>query len=230
MKVVIATPTYDNRVGVEYLEALMATVEKGKQEGIEFVTKFVAGDSIIQSARNRAFLYAKEENPDAILWIDSDMQWTADLAIKFVKSDIDVLAAPYVKKTLNQQFAISFDSKNYTVNDNIMDIVGAGTGFLKMSRKAIDYLWDTSEPYTASKEDLRAVFEIKVEDGVLYGEDIYVCKKLSQGGFGIYADISTTLNHIGTHKFTGDFKGYLEDMQKILDKKSFALAEELGLV
>lgn len=231
MKVIIATPAYNNSVNIEYLNSLTETILKGKEVGIEFIAKFIVGNSIVHDARNQLVKIVKDSEADSVIWIDSDMEWNADWAIKFVKSDLDILGAPCIKRSMREMYNV-VGYEDLTVNeDGILKAKGIGTGFLKMSKKAINYLWDVSDKYAFMRDDqLAMVFEFPLIDGKMYGEDIYACKKLIDGGFDINVDTTITINHVGSHKFLGSFANYLEQIKKAQDLESFELAKELGLV
>jgi hypothetical protein len=84
-----------------------------------------------------------------------------------------------------------------------------GCGFVKISRKAIEYLWNNSKKYTSEKGDSRMVFEVVCEDGDLISEDIYMCKKWRDVGNKVYLDTHITCTHTGTKTFTGDIHAWL---------------------
>ena len=89
-----------------------------------------------------------------------------------------------------------------------------GTGFLKVSRFALEKLWLASDPYTSEGEEHRMVFDIKVENGDLISEDYVLCNKWKNLGYKVWLDPTITCNHIGIKKFKGD-------LNKFLDKQGY---------
>jgi hypothetical protein len=211
MRCLIATPCYDSTLSAFYVNSLIKTINLGKNNNIDFDHVFVTGDSLVQRARNTLISKAYYGQFDAILWIDSDIEWNPMWAVDFCKSDLDVLSAAYpIKTDSNEQYPIKINSFS---NEKIIKVIGCGMGFTKMSNKAIDYLWNLSEEYLDEGDLVKNIFEVVVKDNDLYSEDIVVCEKLSKGGFDINLDTTKTCNHIGTYKYRGDFSEYIKNIQ-----------------
>ena len=126
-------------------------------------------------------------------------------------SDKDIIGGSYRKKTDNEELYVvkALDKDNSKLNlsvdkDGILEVAGLGCGFMKISRKAMNALWEISKPYTSEKGDTRMVFEVVCEDGDLISEDIYMCKKWRNLGNSIYLDTNITCSHTGAKTFVGD--------------------------
>ena len=211
MRCLIATPSYDSNLSVFYVNALIKTINFGKSNDIEFDHVFITGDSLVQRARNTLIARAYHGDFDAVLWIDSDIEWNPVWAVDFCKSDLDVLSAAYpIKTDFSEQYPIKINSAS---DEEIIKVIGCGMGFTKMSRKAIEYLWNSSEEYIDEGDRIKNIFEVVVKNNDLYSEDIIVCEKLSDGGFDINLDTKKTCNHIGTYKYRGDFGEYIKNIQ-----------------
>ena len=91
-----------------------------------------------------------------------------------------------------------------------------GTGFVKLSRKAIKYLWDNGTPYIDPKDnkERRMICDVRIKDGGLHSEDIHMFSVLLDGGFKVYLDPEITCNHTGPYKFMGDFNKWLSKSVK----------------
>jgi GT2 family glycosyltransferase len=87
---------------------------------------------------------------------------------------------------------------------------GVPTGFLRLTRKAMQTLWDGSETYTNGMlAEERAIFDLKIEDGTMYSEDYVMSKKLIKAGIPLWIDPNMTCNHEGSKVFQGNFKEWL---------------------
>lgn len=104
----------------------------------------------------------------------------------------------YTVKLLNKELKWSQDKK-------IIEVDGVGTGFMKVSRFALEKLWEISEPYTSEGEEHRMICDIKVENGDLISEDYVIANKWKGLGYKIWLDPTITINHIGTKKIQGQF-------------------------
>ena len=213
-RVLIATPTYDGKLDVWYVNSLLQTVALGKSRDIEFVPIFMAYDALIQRARNDLMKVAVDGNFDSMIWIDSDMEWDPAWAIELAKSDYPVIGGTCRKKTDDQEiYVASFSYPYSTTEEGYICVNSLGTGFTKLSSLAIDVVYESSTPYkNPGGKDGRMVFDVQIVDGELYGEDSILFKKLRDLCFNIFLAPHMTCNHIGTKKYVGDFQQYLKKL------------------
>lgn len=210
-KVLIATPSYDGRLDVWYVNALWRTIILGLQNDIELSPVFMSYDALIQRSRNDLLAVAKENEFDGILWIDSDIEWQPEWAIELINSGKDVIGLPCIKKSIAEQYNVKCKPEDLIVdNDGLIKVESVGTGFLYMSKSAIDKLWDSSEPYTHNGQERRWAFEVIIENGDIVSEDVLVCKKLQD----VYINPAYTCNHIGSLKFEGNFANFIERIKE----------------
>ena len=218
-KILIATPSYDGKVDVWYANSLTNTILFGLQNDIIFETLYMAYDSLVQRARNDLAAAAIEGGYDGILWIDSDMEWHPQWAVDAVLSGKDVLGLPTIKKSMYvESYNVKAKPEQLVVEDGLMKVDSVGTGFLYMSKDAITHLWKSSKKYLDSGSIRKWIFEVKLQGGEIISEDTLVCQKLQKGGFDIFIDPSKTCNHVGTHKFQGNFSLFVEKILEAKDK------------
>jgi hypothetical protein len=93
----------------------------------------------------------------------------------------------------------------------LLEVEGLGTGFLKISRRAIDAIWDASPMYEEKDQGKRRrwIFDVIVENGDIISEDILLCRKLKALGYTTWLDTGITCNHVGFKKYTGNFDNWL---------------------
>jgi hypothetical protein len=212
-RVIIGTPCYDGRVDTWYANSLVATVKQSFEENVEIVPMWVSYDALIQRARNDTLFIALEKDCDDLFWIDSDIEWKPKDFFKILNYPVDVVGGTYPKKSDSPEMYVgSFGEMKLGVYD-LCEVNALGTGFLRFSRKACQWLWDHSESYTEMPEGSsdtlkhrRAIFNIQFKNNSLTSEDIYVCNRLrEEGNFKIYLDPHITCNHYGGKKYRGDF-------------------------
>ena len=220
-KVLIATPSYDGKLDVYYIDSLLNTLSLAEKNNVEVYPLFICYDSLIQRARNDLFKLAYSNDIDNLFFIDGDVGWNPQDFYKLVKSDKDIIGGSYRKKTDNEELYVvkALDKDNSKLNlsvdkDGILEVAGLGCGFMKISRKAMNALWDISKPYASEKGDTRMVFEVVCEDGDLISEDIYMCKKWRNLGNSIYLDTNITCSHTGTKTFVGDVGKWINSFRK----------------
>jgi hypothetical protein len=223
-RVLIATPSYDGKLDIYYIDSLLNTLAQSEQHGIEVYPLFMCYDSLVQRARNDLFKAAHDADIDALFFIDGDIGWDAENFFKLVNSNKDIIGGSYRKKNDNEELYVvkALDSKDKSLdltidNEGLMEVAGLGCGFMKISKKAINTLWNVSKQYNCEKGDNRMVFEVVCEDNDLISEDIYMCKKWRDLGNKVYLDTNITCTHTGTKTFTGNVYAWL---QKFITQKS----------
>jgi len=205
LKVLIATPAYDGRLDVWYTTSLVNSVRIAQDNGIFLHPIFMSYDALVQRARNDLFRLGLEY--DAVIWIDSDLEWNPMWIMELLGSDKDVIGGTYRKKTDDAEL-YTVKTKDLTATDGLIKVDGLGMGFVKMSKKAVQALWDASQPYQNEGREGRMICDIQIVDGQLVSEDNVVTRKLADLGFDIWLDPRMTCCHIGTKKFYGNFEDF----------------------
>jgi len=208
--ILIATPTYDGKLDVWYVNALTNTIVLGLQNNIHFQPVYMSYDALIQRSRNDLIAVAVKNNFDGMLWVDADMEWHPQWAIDLVNSNKDAIGLPVIKKSITEEsYNVKCAVENLVVKDGLIEVESVGTGFYYLSKTAIDYLWNNSEPYVHYGKERRWVFEVKIQDNDIVSEDVLINFKLRAGGFNIFVDPSKTCNHIGHLKYQGNFAEFI---------------------
>ena len=216
-RVLIGTPCYDGRIDVWYANSLVNAIRIAESCGIFLHPIWLSYDALIQRARNDLLGMVISENYDDIIFIDSDIEFDPLWIFKLLDSEEDVVGGTYPKKGDNESYPVKGLFVNGLLNTTtdergLLEVQGIGTGFVKLSRKAVQALWDTSVEYTNTEKGTvsRMMSEVEVVDGDLISEDITMFKRLRGLGFRIWLDPTMTCNHIGNKKYKGNFSNYLK--------------------
>ena len=201
-RVAILTPSYDGSVSIEYSSSLAKSVMLLSDNGYHLEHIYINGEAIVQSARNKLFFNAYHKDYDCVVWIDSDIEWNPEDLLKLVKSNLDVVGATYRRKTIKELYVAKISN---LIKGDIIEVDGIGFGFLKMSRKVIDALWNTNESYEDDRSMCKNVFEVTVDNGQMYSEDYVACKKIKDLGFNVYLDKTVNLSHTSKINLIGSF-------------------------
>lgn len=231
----IGTPCYDGKIDVWYVNSLVNTIKLSKSREVEITPVWVSFDALIQRARNDTIQLAIEGGYDDLIWIDSDIEWQPEWFYKLLDYTEDVVGGTYRKKGDREEYVVrKIDNSKINSGTGLLEVQGLGTGFVKMSRRAIEYLWNTSLPYVDLKDqkERRMIFDVVIKDQRMISEDIIAFMKLLDGGFKIWLDPTMTCNHIGPYKFTGSFTSWFDRGMKIgesgppaVQEKSFKLPQ-----
>lgn len=212
MKVLIATPAYDGRLDVWYTTSLVNSVRIAQENGIFLHPVFMSYDALVQRARNDLFRLAVEGEYDHMIWIDSDIEWNPMWIMEMLSKPQDIIGGACRKKTDNAEL-YNVVTRNLEEENGLIKIESIGTGFVKMSRKAIMALWESSPKYQNEGRECRMVCDVQIIDGDLVSEDNVMMRKLTALGFDIWLDPRMTCVHIGTKKFYGDIGSFIDRLR-----------------
>lgn len=213
-RVMIGTPCYDGRIDAWYANSLVETIRQSVLRNIDIFPIWLSYDALIQRARNDLAALMLDMDCDDIIFIDSDIDWNPDDFFKLLDYPVDAVGGTYRKKGDTEMYVAKVIDINKAKNPvtGLIEVEGLGTGFLRINRRAMQYLWDTSPPYEEPEYNKvrRMIFEVVVRNNDLISEDIEMCLKLRRGGFSIWLDPKITCSHTGTKRFVGDFESWLE--------------------
>ena len=208
----IGTPCMDGRPEARYTYSLAETVRLAERSGIDLRPVIQCYDAILPNLRNQIVRAAVEHDFDDLIFIDADQDWMPEWIVKLLSYPVDCVGGTYRKKQ---------DAEDYEINSTVWPLpvdpatgllkVGSlGAGFLRLSRRALCALWQASEPYRARTEPpTRWVFEYKLRNGWLQGEDTTLAAKLASLGIPTYLDPTMTAGHTGSRRFAGDAAKWL---------------------
>ena len=156
------------------------------------------GDSDNSLAESRPF--KGQFTYDKLLWIDSDITFTVEDAMKLIKSDKDIISGAYLlgsgEVTAYPEFLKGGLSYEHVLNmKEPIKIAACGFGFLAVKQGVFESL---SRPWFGATM-------ITTEDGIefpIMGEDISWCHKVTQKGYEIWLDPTVRLIHNKMMKLT----------------------------
>jgi glycosyltransferase involved in cell wall biosynthesis len=211
-RVLIGTPSYDGRIDVWFANSLVSTVKMSYEKDIHVHAIYTSYDSLVQRARNSLFKLALEGGYDDLFFIDSDVEWEPEWFFRLLERPEPIVGAALVKKSEKESYTVKVLEKHLTLSDDkkLLEVDGIGTGFMKISRFALEKLWEMSAPYKSEGEEHRMICDIKVENGDLISEDYIICNKWKGLGYKIWMDPTITINHIGIKKYKGDVSSYMK--------------------
>ena len=215
-KVLVGSPSYSGQIDVWYVHSLMNTIKESYKHDVEIIPMWVSFDALLQRARNDTIHIALTGDYDDLIWIDSDIEWQPEWFFKLLEYPVDVVGGTYRKKGDKEEYVLRQLQRNPAdPKTGLIEVDGLGTGFVRMSRNACQYLWDTSRKYIDPKDmqERRMIFDVVIENESLISEDIHAFNKLKDGGFKIWLDPNMTCNHIGPYKFQGNFMNWYNPTQ-----------------
>ena len=208
-RVLIATPCLYGKVDAYYVHSLCESIKLGLQHNLAINAVFLAEESILTIARNELINLAYRENYDAMVFIDDDELWEPKALIEILLSKKDVIAIPVVNKGDKKvEYNVFFD-KNKIIKDDedgYIKVKSVGTGFLKLSKKVIIELCESNSDMLFRNKKLKNVFEFAYINDSFIGEDILLCQKINELGYGIWINPKETVYHMGVKMYKGNFE------------------------
>ena len=213
-KVLIGTPSYDGKVDVWFANSLLGTVKMAVEKDIHIHAIYTSYDSLIQRARNSLVRLALAGGYDDLFFIDADTEWEPEWVFRLLERPEPIVGGSLIKKAEKEGYTVKLVDKDlkWSEDRKLIEVDGVGTGFMKISRFALEKLWEMSDPYTSEGEEHRMICDIKVENGDLISEDYILGNKWKSLGYRVWLDPTITLNHIGTKKYKGNFKDFIDKL------------------
>lgn len=199
-----------------YAFAREETIRIGRERGIEITTLLLVGRALIQLSRNELVKHALDQGYDDLLFIDDDQDWKPEDALQLLDYPVDVVGAAVRDKDMTERYNVTmanlFSVRAHPEGHPILTTpdLGIGTGFMRLSRRAMQALWDHSEPYG----EQRMMFDVRVMNGVLRSEDFHACQTLREAGLEIWLDPAIVVGHWGRVRFAGDFSKWFSALQQ----------------
>ena len=198
--VMIATPTYDGKVHVRYLDSLLQTVRAAPAD-IGIFPVYIPGDALVQRARNSlcgmALAARDGTGVDDVVFIDADIGWKAEDFFRLLSHSCGIVGGAYRQKRDDTVLVYRPRDGEQPNDEGLLAVEAIGCGFLRISGEALKRLWDDAAEYRDGPVTMRAIFECRVERGELLSEDIAMCRRWTALGGSIYLDTRIECDHIG---------------------------------
>ncbi|GAA4346808.1 hypothetical protein GCM10023165_31580 [Variovorax defluvii] len=96
----VATPSYAGAMSSIYVRSLLGLTNLAWTHGFAMQTRFLDGDSLIPRARNRLVAeFMADARWTHLFWIDADIGFSAEAALRLLLAGRDVVAGVYPLKT-----------------------------------------------------------------------------------------------------------------------------------
>lgn len=224
MKLVIATPFYSMAGYSPYISSLVQTAKMLCKADIDWDFWEYSGDSYVDRARNHICARFIETDYTDLLFIDSDMSWSAEGLFNLLRSPHELTGGVYPVKNNWEKYT---ESIKYEGNHSPVQHIDSGrieaewlpAGFLLIKRSclekmcsAYEYDWYYSNEKNTELEEPRKIinlFNCKVVDNQRLGEDVSFCKKWNMIGGKCYVEPRISFGHTGSKTYSGNFDEYL---------------------
>jgi hypothetical protein len=213
----IATPTLDGSLDCRYVAALLHSTTALAQRGIQFEISFEVGNSLIADARNKMVAKFLASQHTDMIFIDSDLAWSAADLLKLLAYDTPFVAGVYQRKSRSKlDFTVTF-GPSITLDANaLIQAERTGTGFMRLRRDCLTAMVSAypelklKDSSTPPSDWLYALFDTSMVDGHYLGEDYTFCDRWRAAGGKVLIDPSINFAHMGTEAFDRPLMDFLK--------------------
>lgn len=187
MKLLIAIPTSD-QMPYQFVESLTKLIRRLDEDGIKYDVAFQSG-TLVHVGRDKLSLKAISGDYSEVLWLDSDMVFTADLYDElrgsgkaFVTGIAHGRREPFASCIFNEIYP-GIDRWHGEYPDVTFKIAGCGMACVLIQTDIIRDVWaHHSTAFFPTRE---------------LGEDLAFCKRATDLGYEIWANPRVQLGHVG---------------------------------
>lgn len=213
MSILFATPAYGNMVSSAYLSSCILLVQQLSQTGMawDFLIP-ERNDSLIQRARNACVRMFLDTDFERLMFIDADIQFSADDVADVWNLDADIGGGIYAMKKPGADWHAAWKDgelvRDLDAFDGPIEVDYLGTGFLMIKRRVFEAFREAFPELTHEESGFKDNFAwfnprvLDTGDGPwLASEDYAFCHDARGLGFKIMADPKVRLIHHGSYPY-----------------------------
>lgn len=201
------------------VKSLIETFTKCQTMGIPAQLALVAGNAVIQWARDEVIDLFLQSDCNRLFWIDSDIVWNPNdfMRMLALSQKRDIVCATYPAKKEPTTFYINHDPPLVSDDLGLFEVKGVGLGFTVMSRKVVEKLVEFSPKAVdqITGKQIAQVFRVGMKDGTRIGEDMAFFEDARNFGFKVYLDPLVKLKHLGLKQYEGSVLDALQTDKEI---------------
>lgn len=214
MKLFVATPTYDRKPCLEYDHALTSTFGILLGLNIDADVSYRGGDAYIHRARNSLVREFLASDATDLMFIDSDMGWNAEQAVRMILRPYEFVGGAYPFKQDEEDYPVTINCKpdGRPMGDPSTGCLSASmlpTGFWRLRRSVFERMETACDWYMDKGQKTVAFFETPIVDHEWIGEDVWFCRKWISLLGQIWLEPNIDFSHVGTKAWTGNYHKYL---------------------
>lgn len=206
-RVLIAIPTYGGTIGAECMASVVPAILAMGEAGFGVDLCIETGNCHVDDARNSLVRYFLEGDCESLIFIDDDVGFDSAALVKLASLDRDLVAGVYPKKQDDAEFPVlPLPGERWADRDGLVEVEGAPTGFMKISRRCLEALRDSHEARAfigSNGAKHWPIFERCVIGGRRRSGDYAFCLKWRELGGKIWVDPEWHFTHSGQKTWSG---------------------------
>jgi hypothetical protein len=240
VKLFLSTPCYGGICLEKFAGSIINLQIECMKENIELCLDTTENESLVHRARNVSVgRFMQKTDADYFMFIDADIHFEASAVTRLIKSGHDISVACYPKKCvmwdqgassikngdnrnpamLTSSLVVNIGAVKREIENGFIQVLDGPTGFMVIKREVFQKMSDFfPELYCVNDHQNRdfdnyyALFDCMIDpvSKRYLSEDYAFCRRWQQMDGKIYADVNTTLGHVGNLPFSGSLKERLK--------------------
>lgn len=232
VKLFLSTPCYGGLCLEPYLTSILRLQLLMIRRGHQLMIDTTENESLVHRARNVSVgRFMQKTEAEYFMFIDADVHFDPESVIRLLESGHDISVACYPKKCvmwdqaktcvkngdtrdpakMASSLVVNFGATNRPVVNGFIEILDGPTGFMMIKREVFKTLeekfpelWCKNDHQNRDFDDYHACFDCMIDpvSKRYLSEDYAFCRRYQQTGGKIFADINTTLGHVGNLPFS----------------------------
>jgi hypothetical protein len=235
----LSTPCYGGLCLKVYAESVTRLQEACTRYGVQLMLDTTENESLVHRARNISVgRFLQKTQATHFMFIDADINFDAESVIRLLASGHDVSCAVYPKKVVmwdqaeqaiatgkdiaraSASLVMNFKYTQTKIVNGFAEVLDGPTGFMLIKREVFIKMMERypelnckNDHQNRDFEDYCAVFDCMIDpvSRRYLSEDYAFCRRWQQMGGKIYADVTTTLGHVGNLRFYGKLEDRLKN-------------------
>lgn len=231
-KVFLSTPCYGGLCLEKYASAVIKLQMLMMREKIQLMIDTTENESLVHRARNVSVgRFMQKTDCEYLMFIDADVHFDPAAVLRLVRSGCELSVACYPKKVvmwdqaaaavrngddrdmamLSSSLVVNIGAAKRSIENGFVEILDGPTGFMCIHRSVFKKLeekfpelWCKNDHQNRDFDEYHACFDCMIdpESKRYLSEDYAFCRRWQQTGGKIYADVNTTLGHVGNLPFS----------------------------
>lgn len=233
----LSTPCYGGLCLQAYAESVMKLQKLCAQYGVQLMLDTTENESLVHRARNISVgRFMQKTEATHFFFVDADIRFEPESVLRLLASGHEVSCAVYPKKVImwdqaavaiqdnkdlpraSSSLVMNFKYSNTPITNGFAEVLDGPTGFLMIHRSVFEKMFKhypelncKNDHQNRDFDDYCAVFDCMIDptNRRYLSEDYAFCRRWQMMGGQIFADLTTTLGHVGNLRFHGKLEDRL---------------------
>lgn len=212
ISLLIAVPAYGGSIKTATVESLLGLQAKLTAQGVRFRFNFTALTMITELRNLLATVMTERDEFTHLFFIDSDMQFDADVVIKLIEAQKPVIGCLCSSRTEPPITVGAVEKPTMVPENGLIEVAWIGMAVTLIERAALVEMaksgrLDPKHPHPWPEQLKGPVlgFFAPFQDGPFLGEDLAFCRRYKEiTGKPIYALAREDIGHVGEKTYRRD--------------------------